>query len=1362
MKRSFLLQSLSMAMLAYTLISSRGAGVTIEIQDLAFVPQNRTVNMGDIVTWMNNDTTSHTSTSGQGGTPDGMWDSGALAPGASFSRTFDLAGTFPYLCSFHPFMTGSITVVQPQSNPPTVSITSPANNASFAAPGNVTIEAAATAAGGATIAQVEFFDAANSLGIDTSSPYSVVANLGAGTHSLTAKATDSAGATAVSSVVTVSVGGGGTKIDDPIPEKIQKGNITIELEKIATGLISPIGMAAPDDGSGRLFVCDQVGFVYVFKDGKKMETPLIDVRDRLVPLNPKYDERGLIGLATHPNFSQHPFIYTYTSEPNGPMADFMIMMDGGKTNDHQSVIAEWKIDAANPDRIDPASRREILRVDKPQSNHNGGTMRFGPDGFLYFTIGDGGAADDQGDGHSPGGNGQDRTKILGKVSRIDVDSRDSANGQYGVPSDNPFINEPGSVHEIYAWGLRNPYSFSFDKKNGDLFLADVGQNDVEEVDIIKKGGNYGWSIKEGSFFFDANGTNNGFVTSMPVRDVPADLIDPIAEFDHDEGDAIVGGYVYRGTAIPSLSGKYVSASWGEFGSPAGRLFFLDGSKLKEFRIGAEGRQLGMWVKGFGEDPSGELYVMGSTDLGPSGSSGRVLKLVPAGIEPSRNTYVQQNLVSDLSGMAPVTDANLVNPWGLAFGPNTFFWISDNGTGVSTLYDGTGAPQSLVATIPTPPGGQPPAAPTGAIFNNTSSFKVGAAPAKFIFATEDGTIAGWNAGGQAVLGADNSAGAAIYKGLTIAKNGADDLLFAANFHAGQIDVFDSAFHMITPAGGAFNDPDLPAGFAPFNVREIGGSIFVTYAMQDADKEDDVRGPGNGFIDVFDSAGKMLRRFASAGVLNSPWGLAVAPANFGAFGGALLVGNFGDGHINAFDLVSGAFLGQLKDPAGKLITIEGLWDLKFGNGTKAGDPNKLYFTAGISGGAEIEDHGLFGSLSFNIENRYIQRNLVSDLAAVAPVTDPNLANPWGLAFGPSTFFWVADNHTGFSTLYDGAGAAQSLVVMIPPPPGAQPPAAPTGAVFNDTGGFEIGGAPAKFLFATEDGTITGWSTGTNAMVVVDNSAADAIYKGLTIAGNGGSNLLYAADFKGAKIDVFDSEFKPATLAGGFNDPTIPAGFAPFDIRTFEGSLFVTYALQDAEKEDDVAALGNGFINVFDTSGNLLRRFASNGTLNSPWGLTMAPPSFGAFGGTLLVGNFGDGHINAFDPISGAFLGQLEDTNGLPIKIEGLWDLRFGNGTKAGDADKLYFTAGIPGGGALEDHGLFGSLSFEASLVITRIERNGNTVTITWSGGTGPFMVQKKSSLSDTTWSDVQPVSGTSATVPIEGGAGFFRVVSQENTP
>jgi len=328
-------------------------------------------------------------------------------------------------------------------------------------------------------------------------------------------------------------------------------------------------------------------------------------------------------------------------------------------------------------------------------------------------------------------------------------------------------------------------------------------------------------------------------------------------------------------------------------------------------------------------------------------------------------------------------------------------------------------------------------------------------------------------------------------------------------------------------------------------------------------------------------------------------------------------------------------------------------------------------------------------------FIQTNLVSDVPGMAQVTDPNLVNPWGITAGPTSPFWISDNHSGLSTLYDTAGVTQPLVVTIPPPAGspAGTLAAPSGVVFNGTATDFVVSAGGKsgnaaFIFATEDGTLSGWSPNvdsTNAILTVDNSSTGAVYKGLALASSGGKNYLYATNFNAGTVDVFDAGFKPAHLAGNFSDPHIPSGFAPFGIRLLGPNLYVTYAMQNGEKHDDVAGAGNGFVDSFDTSGNLVQRFAAQGTLNSPWGLAIAPASFGRFAGDVLVGNFGDGRINAF-ATDGAFAGQLTGEDQQPLTISGLWGLFVGNGGKGGDPNTLYFTAGPDS----ENHGLFGSLA------------------------------------------------------------------------
>lgn len=330
-------------------------------------------------------------------------------------------------------------------------------------------------------------------------------------------------------------------------------------------------------------------------------------------------------------------------------------------------------------------------------------------------------------------------------------------------------------------------------------------------------------------------------------------------------------------------------------------------------------------------------------------------------------------------------------------------------------------------------------------------------------------------------------------------------------------------------------------------------------------------------------------------------------------------------------------------------------------------------------------------------YQPTNLVSDIPGLATHTDPNLVNPWGLARSATSPFWVANAGSGTATLYDGTGqpfpVATPLVVTIPPAPGSSEPGSPTGTVFHSGPGFVVGDAggsgPAAFLFATEDGTIAGWSPQlgdrTLAVQAVDRSATGAIYKGLALGTSAAGEVLYATNFFAGTVEVFDSSFQPIALDGPFVDKHAPGGFGPFGIANLNGQILVTFAQQDDEHEDDVPGVGKGFVDVFDTDGHFVRRFAQSGRLNSPWGLTLAPSDFGKFGNALLVGNFGDGHFLAFDPATGKFLGQLSDRRGKPLAIPGLWGIAFGNDASAGPSNRLFFTAGIDD----EEHGLFGSV-------------------------------------------------------------------------
>jgi hypothetical protein len=434
-------------------------------------------------------------------------------------------------------------------------------------------------------------------------------------------------------------------LKDPIPAPIPPSPIAVTLKTVVTGLRSPIFLTVSDArhedrededrDNDRKFVVDESGLIVIVRDGVVQPTPFLDITGVIAQinpafpsaphgLNPGYDERGLLGLAFHPGFHDsdsagYQTLYTLHNVPVVRVADFPQppFPPTAKPN-CQEVIAEWKVSNQNPDVENPDSYREVLRFDRPQFNHNGGTVAFGRDGLLYAAFGDGGAANDVGAGHIPGtGNAQSLTTILGKMIRInpldpgltdDEDGALSGNGQYRIPRDNPFFTRPGAVKEIYAYGLRNPYRFSFDAKSDRLVLADVGQNNIEEVDIITRGGNYGWNIQEGTFLFDKT-TGNVFTNPNP----DPSLIEPVVEYDHFEATvnkvtriAIIGGFVYRGSRIPKLKGKYVCADLN------GLLFDAD---LKTGKI-EQLLDAGMFIKGIGQDANNELYVTASTIIGP--------------------------------------------------------------------------------------------------------------------------------------------------------------------------------------------------------------------------------------------------------------------------------------------------------------------------------------------------------------------------------------------------------------------------------------------------------------------------------------------------------------------------------------------------------------------------------------------------------------------------------------------------------------------------------------------------------------------------------------------------------------------------
>ena len=451
---------------------------------------------------------------------------------------------------------------------------------------------------------------------------------------------------------------------DVLPD-IPRGNVAIVLQPIVTGMGAPDYAISPPGDLNRLFVIEQKGLLQIVSNDSLLPTPALDIQSLIGnSLNPASanDERGFLGVAFHPGFNTptspgYQTLYTYSSQPIPAGTSPTYIVPNGASQGYKNVINEWKMSVADPNVADPASRREIISFGKNANNHNGGTVAFGPDGYLYLATGDGGNANDVGASHiEPGGNAQNLSTPLGKMLRIDPlapaltpGSGDpvSGNGQYRIPTTNPFQGA-GQVPEIYAYGFRNPYRYAFDTANGDLIMADVGQNVVEEINRVVLGGNYGWAVKEGTFLFNRTTTPAGNAGTVGANSpgVPAGLIDPITgtlgtlEYDHGDGISITGGFVYRGSAIPELVGKYVFGDLAIRNAPPrvdGRLFYADlvTGEMFEFKIPQFANdQLPnqVTVHGFGQDGHGELYAL-VTNTPANGAGGILYKFAPVP-EPS--------------------------------------------------------------------------------------------------------------------------------------------------------------------------------------------------------------------------------------------------------------------------------------------------------------------------------------------------------------------------------------------------------------------------------------------------------------------------------------------------------------------------------------------------------------------------------------------------------------------------------------------------------------------------------------------------------------------------------------------------------
>lgn len=567
-------------------------------------PRSVTIVQGDTLMWTNRDAAEHSSTSGQGPTPDGTWDSGAIAPGGTFLRDFDTVGTFPY------FSTNDT--------------------------GNTNFEGVVRVLAGDDLAATGIGLVDGELELRWNSPHGrkydvliadapggdlelAVPNLrpaGTGTNVLAKPPYLASPRFAANSNLTYAV--------NVLPDT--QTPIRIGFDVVVSNLVSPVVLTHAGDGSDRLFICEQIGQILIVDSNRTLlPQPFLDISNKMSTLanpdpggffgtnlgvNTVFDERGLLGLAFHPGYSTNGRFFIYYSSPKS-----------GSNINHESIVAEYHVSATNANIAD-TNEIILLRQDEPEFNHNAGTLAFGPDGYLYIAFGDGGGG---GDGfgdpsspHGPTGNGQNISNWLGSILRVDVDG----GSPYAIPPDNPFAAGPGA-DEIYAYGFRNPFKFSFDRGGSNaLIVADVGQNEWEEIDIVEKGGNYGWRILEGHHAFDPDAAQT---LGVDVKGLKF----PIHEYDHTLGISIIGGHVYRGTNVPALVGRYIFGDFSTgFFAPAGRIFYLEESRPGiwdrfEFELAPSNAPLGRFVKAFGEDETGNVYLLSTLNLGPTGISGDV-------------------------------------------------------------------------------------------------------------------------------------------------------------------------------------------------------------------------------------------------------------------------------------------------------------------------------------------------------------------------------------------------------------------------------------------------------------------------------------------------------------------------------------------------------------------------------------------------------------------------------------------------------------------------------------------------------------------------------------------------------------------
>jgi glucose/arabinose dehydrogenase/plastocyanin len=715
MKKSIIATGIILILISCLLPAAVSAQVnetaSVEIGDFFFEPDSIEVLPGTTVVWTNLGEVAHTVTS-----DDQLFDSGNLNPNETFEFTFTDPGMYGYFCSIHPQMTAEVVVTAENvTGGPSVVV----EDQEIAGESIIVADVVSEGAGWIVIHAEENATFGPIVGF---SPVSDGANPDVSVSLDLANVTDTLYAMLHTDAGTV----GEFEFpgpDEPVivdgevlapPFSVAAPSVTSEvaLELVADGFTAPVGAIAAPDGSGRLFIVDQTGVVRIMEaNGTMIARPFVDVTNEMVDLSPAYDERGLLGFAFHPDYTENGKVYAYYSAP--------LRDEAPDDWDHTSRIAEFMVSPTDPLAVMVGSERVLLEVDQPQANNNGGQITFGPDGYLTIALGDGGGAADVGTGHPPDGNGQNTTTLLGSILRIDVDGEQP----YAIPDDNPFLNETDGLPEIYAYGFKNPYRFSFDTLNGgDLYAGDAGENRWEEVDIVDLGSNYGWNLKEGTHCFDPEDPNATPSECPDTGSRGEPLIDPIIEYrnaaaEDDIGKAVVGGYVYRGSAIAGLAGKYVFGDWSGANEQGNGVLFAAAPpadanatlwQIEDLEVTTTPRgDVGGYLLGFGRDADGELFVMTSEAAGPNGTTGKVSRIVPAGNEtpsvvpsvtvsdqPVRNdSVVVDEVVSDGPGWIVIhaeeneTFGSVLGFTGVTDGTSTdvVVAIEEPGTITETLY-----------------------------------------------------------------------------------------------------------------------------------------------------------------------------------------------------------------------------------------------------------------------------------------------------------------------------------------------------------------------------------------------------------------------------------------------------------------------------------------------------------------------------------------------------------------------------------------------------------------------------------------------------------------------------------------------------